>query len=221
LLAGDIIPFKFIDRFKDFFDYVSDNFEEVYWLPGNHEYYYFDVATKTGKLFEKIRKNVFLVNNVTIKHENVRLIFSTLWSKISDDKKIQISRGISDFHVVKYKDEVFSPDDFNHLHNESIDFIKQELNEKTADKTIVISHHTPTLINYPEIYKGSILNEAFAVELSDIIKSSAIDYWIYGHHHYNTLDFKIGDTQMLTNQLGYVRRNEHQLFNPNKFINNW
>lgn len=43
-------------------------------------------------------------------------------------------------------------------------------------------------------------------------------YWIYGHNHYNTQDFKIGDTVLLTNQLGYVYNCEHLDFNSNKFI---
>ena len=78
VLAGDIVPFAIVDKHKDFFSYVSDHFETVYWLPGNHEYYHFDVAKRSGVLHEKIRSNVFLVNNTSVKHENCRLLFSTL-----------------------------------------------------------------------------------------------------------------------------------------------
>ena len=81
-----------------------------------------------------------------------------------------------------------------------------------------LHHHVPTFLNYPKQYKGDVLNEAFAVELFDIIESSSIDYWIYGHHHSNTPDFKIGNTSLLTNQLGYVQQNKNQLFSQNKAI---
>jgi hypothetical protein len=37
-----------------------------------------------------------------------------------------------------------------------------------------------------------------------MIEKSDIDYWVYGHHHYNTPEFIVGNTRMVTNQLGYV-----------------
>lgn len=59
VLAGDVVPFVAADEHKDFFYFVSGNFEFVYWLPGNHEYYGSDIAQKSGVLNEKIRSNVF------------------------------------------------------------------------------------------------------------------------------------------------------------------
>jgi hypothetical protein len=76
----------------------------------------------------------------------------------------------------------------------------------------------PTLMNYPQKYKGSPVNGAFATELHDLIYDSGINYWIYGHHHTNTPEFTIGSTTMLTNQLGYVRRHEHGSFSRSKVV---
>lgn len=218
LLAGDIVPFAVMGRHGDFFDYVADNFKCTYWIPGNHEYYRFDVAEKCGSLCEKIRSNVFLVNNVSLVHDNVKFIFSTLWSKIRPAYQWQIERGMSDFHVVKYKGHRFSADRFNELHKESLKFVEQELNVESADKTVVVTHHVPTFLNYPEKYKGDVLNDAFGVELFNLIEATAPDYWIYGHSHSNTPDFNIGNTHMLTNQLGYVKYGEHKLFRNGKWF---
>ena len=218
IMAGDIVPFTEMDKHKDFFNYISDNFKLTYWLPGNHEYYYSDASERSATVHEKIRDNIFLVNNISIRQDDVMLIFSTLWSKISLVNEWQIERSISDFQVIKFNGHFFSASNFNQLHSESLDFIRKELSQNNTCKTVVITHHVPTFLNFPLQYKGSILNEAFVVELFPLIESSHINYWIYGHHHSNTPDFTIGNTILLTNQLEYVRNEENQGFSLEKIV---
>jgi predicted phosphohydrolase len=218
VLAGDIVPFAVMDKHQDFFSYLADNFKTTYWLPGNHEYYHFDIAEKSGVLNEAIRSKVFLVNNTSVVHENVKLVFSTLWSNISPGYQWQIERNLNDFHLIKHKGFRFSSEQYNQLHEESLAFIQNELKTVKDEKVAVFTHHCPTFLNYPEQYKGDVLNEAFAVELHNLIESSEIACWVYGHHHTNTPEFTIGNTRLITNQLGYVQRNEHRLFEINKVI---
>jgi len=218
VLAGDIVPFAILNKHQDFFSYLADNFRTIYWLPGNHEYYHFDMADKSGVLKESIRSNVFLVNNTSVVHEKEKLIFSTLWSKISPGYQWQIERSLNDFYAIKYKGHRFSADLYNHMHAESLAFIQNGLKVENEEQVAVFTHHCPTLLNYPEQYKGDVLNEAFATELHDLIESSEIASWVYGHHHTNTPGFAIGNTRLITNQLGYVHRNEHQYFETNKVI---
>jgi predicted phosphohydrolase len=217
-LAGDIMPFAVMDKHKDFFSYVSDHFQDTYWIPGNHEYYHFDLAKKSGVLNENIKSNVHLVNNLSIQYPDTRFIFSTLWSKISPANQWQMERSVSDFQVIKYNNRPLSAEQFNRLHEESLQFITLELKQLNATKTLVVTHHVPTFMHYPEKYKGSALNEAFVVELFDLIETAKPDYWLYGHHHHNTPDFVVGKTKMITNQLGYVHHGEHYLFDPKKTI---
>jgi len=218
VLAGDIVPFAVMDKHKDFFDYLSDHFEQTYWLPGNHEYYHSDISQKSGVLNEKIRSNLCLVNNTAVSHGNTNLIFTTLWSKISPGHQWQIERGLNDFHLIKNMGFRFSAQHYNQLHQDSIAFIQNELGSANDGKQIVITHHCPTFLNYPEQYKGDVLNEAFAVELHDLIECSKISHWIYGHHHSNIPEFCIGSTKLITNQLGYVQYNEHECFDSKKCI---
>ncbi len=218
ILAGDIVPFAVMDKHPDFFDYLADHFEATYWIPGNHEYYHSDISQRSSSFTEQIRSNVFLLNNQSVMVNNTRLIFSTLWSYITPSNQWRIQKNMSDFHVIDYQGQRFSPDHFNLLHKESKEFLLASLEEKTDCPTIVVSHHVPTMNNYPERYSGSLINEAFVVELYDLILDSGIKYWIYGHTHCNTPGFMIGETQLLTNQLGYVEYNEHQHFKTNVLI---
>ena len=215
LLAGDIVPFVVMDKHADFFDYVADNFETTYWVPGNHEYYYSDISERSGMLNEGIRSNVFLVNNLAIKFSDVKLIFTTLWAKISPASQWTIQQNMSDFQVIKNHGDPFTPYHFNQLHEESFKFLQKEMNQ---ERSIVVTHHVPTFLNYPLKYKGDPLNEAFAVELHDFIQVSACEYWIFGHHHTPMKGFSIGKTKLICNQLGYVNNNEHLLFDTELFI---
>jgi len=218
ILAGDIVPFVEMDKHAYFFNYLADNFQTTYWIPGNHEYYQSDASERSGTLNEKIRDNVFLINNESVKANNTKLIFSTLWSHISPTNEWRIEKNMSDFHVISYQGQRFTTEVFNQLHLESKAFLVSALKDTVDCETIVVTHHVPTLMNYPERYSGSLLNEAFVVELSDVIEGSGIDYWIYGHTHANTPGFELGKTQMLTNQLGYIEYNEHQHFDIAKTI---
>jgi hypothetical protein len=125
---------------------------------------------------------------------------------------------MNDFRIIKYQESRFSTEVYNKLHEDCLTFLKAEIDSDFKGKTVVTTHHIPTFKNYPEQFKGDVLNEAFAVELSDYIEQSNIAYWIYGHHHSNIPDYKIGNTLMLTNQLGYVKYGEHRTFMPDKAI---
>jgi hypothetical protein len=61
------------------------------------------------------------------------------------------------------------------------------------------------------------INGAFTVELASFIENSPIEYWIYGHSHRN-IDQVTGETNCLTNQLGYVFHNEHLDFDFGKIV---
>lgn len=217
ILAGDIVPFKIIDNHQDFFNHISRNFKTTYWMPGNHEYYYYNVDSSRF-LDTKIRENIFLVNNCIKEISGVNIIFSTLWSNISESKRWLIQQSLSDFKVIKYNDHLFNVDDYNSLHKESLEFIQNALNETSDNKTVVVTHHAPTFVNYPEKYVDSKINEAFASNLTELIEDNSIDFWIYGHHHSNVNEFQIDNTKLVTNQLGYIKYNENVGFNPKAYI---
>ena len=235
VLAGDIIPFTLRDKFIDFIEYLSANFETVYWVPGNHEYYDYNIkasspiGTPVISLFEKIRDNFFLVNNRQVRYKDCNLLFSTLWSPVTPEHEWDIRRSVADYRAIRVKDKSLTPADVNAMHKECRSFLETALKtpettltdppgENGSLKTIIITHHVPTLLNYPTQYKNSPLTGAFAVELFDLIENSEADYWIYGHHHVNTPAFRIGKTELMTNQLGYIRLNEQKKFRPDAVI---
>lgn len=218
VLAGDIVPFRLIDKQMDFFQFCADNFENTYWIPGNHEYYHGELSNRTGAFIENIKTNVHLVNNHCAQHENTKIILSTLWTPISNEKAWHIQNGLNDYQLINNNEMNFTTSRSSQLFEENFAFIQEAVENNEYEKCIVVTHHVPTFQHYPDEYKGSILNEAFAVDLDQFIENSSIDYWIYGHHHRNTKNFKIGKTELITNQLGYVHYGEHSNFSLKKLI---
>ena len=218
LLAGDIVPFAIMEEQGDFFNLLSDNFETTYWIPGNHEYYHSDIADRSGTFNERIKDNLFLVNNISLIQSDVKFIFSTLWTRISPRNQFEIRQRLSDFHTIKFNNKGITTDQYNLLHDQSSTFLKEEFTKEGSDKKIIVTHHVPTFMNYPEQYRGDSLNEAFAVEMYNDIETSGADFWIFGHHHSNPGDFSIGKTRLLANQLGYVRYNENIGFDTGRVI---
>jgi predicted phosphohydrolase len=88
ILAGDIVTFHDLGKANDFIDFACDHYSAVYWVPGNHEYYGADISDKPSPLCEKLRDNLFLVNNHSVVHEGVRLFFTTLWSRITPRNRL-------------------------------------------------------------------------------------------------------------------------------------
>ena len=211
LLAGDIIPLPVLEKANDFFNYCADHFKETYWIAGNHEFYNGNMEGLTDELFEKIRDNVFLVNNYSVAKANVQLIFSTLWTQIPEETAPYIKRALNDYRIIMDGEESFSIERCNKLFTKNLEYLKKEVFNSEQEHNIVVTHHVPTYTNYPEHYLNkSKLNDAFATNLDGFIEPANIHSWIFGHHHDNVGPFEIGGTQMLTNQLGYVHYEEHQ-----------
>lgn len=136
-LAGDINRIN-KKNYKQFFDYVSENWKHVFYVPGNHEYYdkfnNIHILKQEYKLFFSKYNNVhFLDNNTFIlnyNNINIKIIGSTLWSKI-----VTVS-NINDFNnITEGENQYITKDTFNKMHDESVSFILKELNKERYIKT--------------------------------------------------------------------------------------
>ncbi len=217
ILAGDVAPF--IDDYFDhpFISFISEKYDQVFWVPGNHEFYYKDIADYNISYNIRIRENISIVNNIDIEYKNVRFIFSTLWSKISAKNEKVIEKGVSDYICIANKGKNLTVKDSNFLHSQCKTFLQESLKKK-QHKTIVVTHHLPSdLCNAPQ-HKNSPVNEAFCTDYTDLIADSNVNFWIYGHSHFNQKPLYIGNTLLLTNQLGYVEMNEHKGYRNNAYF---
>ncbi|MEN7551314.1 metallophosphoesterase [Rapidithrix thailandica] len=218
IIAGDTYHLgRDFDK-HPYFDVLSHAFEQVFLIPGNHEYYSgYNVENSEGEMDIALRHNVHLVNNKELVIEDTHLIFTTLWSRIQKEPW-EVLRGLLDFQRIQFRGKLLSLDTYNYLHDHALLFLKNALKNKETKKQVVITHHLPSHFCNVEEFRNSPLNEGFCVDLTSLIEASSADVWIYGHSHRNVPKFEINGTRMLTNQLGYVGLEEHQTFNREAWV---
>ncbi len=215
LIAGDTayldLPESGKDSYSmfDFWDWASRNYRQVIVCFGNHDFYgYYDIATMPDGYCKTIRPNVHAYYNNVVHLADTDIIVSTLWAHIEPYNAYLTERNVSDFYRIKYNGHKLTADDFNAEHARCLAFIKRAVTESKAKIKIVLTHHVPTQLCTAAEFVGSTINGAFTVELGEYIADSGIDYWIYGHSHRN-IKAQIGNTLILSNQLGYISHGEY------------
>lgn len=228
VLAGDIAYLG--DRqlmHNEYFDWLSDNYEQVYIVPGNHEYYRGYELRDTLYNFELlIRDNVRYINNKSVVIGDTELFFTTLWSRVPNAFIADIQNGMMDTRLICYKNALLFAGEFNELHQICLGWLHKAVESSTAKHKVVVTHHCPTFNPAFNGYPGSSLNCGFLVDMDEfIVQHQDIDFWVFGHTHYNGdavvagRGITIGDTILVTNQLGYVHSNEHKVFNLAATVN--
>ena len=226
LVAGDTayldLPDSECDTYSayKFWEWASKHYSQVVACLGNHDFYgYYDLSSMPNGFCKQIRHNVHAYYNSIVHLDDIDIIVSTLWSKIEPPDAYLTERSVSDFYRIMYGSHRLTADDFNHEHERCLAFIKQAVSESDAKKIIVLTHHVPTQLCTAAEFLDSPINGAFTVELGNFIANSRIDYWIYGHSHRN-IKAQIGDTLIISNQLGYISHSEHlaNSFNPSAMI---
>ena len=214
VLAGDI-GYLGDDNYisHPFWNRVSEDFNQVIVVPGNHELYkFFDINELRNGWQLEIRHNVRVCyNSVIALNEETDLIASTLWAHIPPSEEYLTERCVSDFKRIRNGEFRLSAQRFNEEHEVCRNFIEKAVSESNAERIVVATHHVPSFALMAEEFKNSSINGAFTVELAGMIAESRINCWIYGHSHRN-IDKMIGSTRCVSNQLGYVFQNEHNTF---------
>lgn len=201
-----------------FWDWASDNYQQVAVIPGNHEFYGgFDLDTLHDGWSCRLRSNVAYHYNDVLHLDDTDVILTTLWSYIGMTEAFVVQQAVNDFRHICCSGKTLDFVRFNDEHVRCFHFLGRSIAQSRARHIVVVTHHLPSNELMAPEFRGSSLNGAFVVELGSFIEASPVEYWIYGHSHRN-IDRMIGRTQCLSNQLGYVSHNEHRTFDPSKTI---
>ena len=183
----------------------------VIYVLGNHEYYKKSYPKHLHKLKGMAEgTNVTILENDVIEIGDTVFLGCTLWTdfRLFGDPRspgIEASNTMNDYKKIRFGPSFrrLKPLDSVRIHNESIHWLKQEVERHRDRKLVIVTHHAPSRRSLPEEYSDDILSAAYASDLDNFVASSGAVLWIHGHIH-TQKDYKIGETRVICNPRGYI-----------------
>lgn len=224
VLAGDISSKP--PQLIKFLGFLKDRFIKVLYLPGNHEAYHHDIDVWEKDIQASIKMleidHVICSGNEVkmVEYEGLRVIFGTLWADGGNTLRehSDVSRWLNDFHVIKKDGRRFTVPDMQALYKVHKAEIIRLLKEPFEGKTVVATHHMPSLrLCHPRF--GIEINGGFASNCEDVLAyDHAPTLWIHGHTH-DSIDTMLWKTRIVCNPSGYISESG-SMYNQygNKFI---
>jgi len=233
ILAGDI------GEWVNGLEWARNYFKNktIIYILGNHEYYDCDLNIIYELKLKAREYDIHLLDNDSVIIDGVRFLGATLWTDFNGFSDIAVTEAIktiNDYRYIKcsdwwsgknnkqqamqlmdsistknYKEEMFSPAVAYLLHKKALAWLDCELNKEHDGKTVVISHHAPTI--------NTTTNHSYGSKLEKFIEQKKIDIWCHGHIH-QSCDYEISGTRIVCNARGYPLSGISESFNENKLI---
>ena len=213
-LCGDIgIPE--LKAYETFLQWCSNNWEKVFLVAGNHEYYTYRCPTKNDMQFkkQKIRDLVTKYPNLYfldcdshyLQEYNVRILGCTFWSDMSGLDEKYILQGMNDSKQIYLSGaKPALPRDFTAIHCSEKEWIQKEIESarKANESVFILTHYLPSYKLIAEKYKDNPLNLCFASHCEDLLKAP-VKGWLCGHSH-TGVTIQIQDVLCSLNPYGYT-----------------
>jgi predicted phosphodiesterase len=199
-------------------------------IPGNHEFYGTWRRSRRGQhlgsIIEGLRvaaaatagRAVFLERETAIV-AGVRFIGCCLWTdfELYGDPAEAMAHAenlMNDFHSIAYRPGGrFRPNDARREFMLSKAFLETEFSKPFSGRTVVVTHHLPSLRSIPERFKSDMLSAAYASQLDALVEASGAALWIHGHTH-DSVNYLIGSTRVVCNPRGYYGYQLNPRFDP-------
>lgn len=213
------------NRYHNFFQNCCEEFKNVIYVMGNHEYYHGDFA----KSFTHIKVKLGYLPNLHIMEkefktfDNVTFIAGTLWTDMNKEDPLTLS-GIksymNDYRIIEDSSEpVYYRDADGNFHTRVGKFTPEKsvaehkamlmvVDEVTKDipngRFVVVGHHSPSKLSTKPRYQNDVMvNGAYSSDLSEfILDRPQIKVWTHGHTHHE-FNYKVGETRIVCNPRGY------------------
>jgi len=206
-------------------DVFCNHYTSVIFVPGNHEFYYYnftDADTELKKLQGRYLNLATDIDPFTVTiQDGIRIHGATLWFE-PDPQHVLWWRGMNDAYIIGEKEshdyldqqKPNSPAPFEQRGQEAVKYLMNH----AEHGDIIISHHLPLWAVVHSRFKSDMLTHFFVNEdAKTVIRNHYPKLWICGHTHGNidrTFPHPDGsETRILCNPHGYKTASPNKNFN--------
>lgn len=184
----------------------------VAYICGNHEFY----GDRTPRIREKLQdatagSHVHVLENSSIHLKGWHIFGCTLWTDFAlhDEDWTQAAlvagEQMNDYKRIRNSRRQYRklrPQDTRDFHHESLREMETFFSAHDPRRTIIMTHHAPSLLSLPEARRTQGISAAYASRLDDFILKHQPVLWVHGHIHH-PVDYTLGQTRIVSNPQGY------------------
>lgn len=180
----------------------------IVYVPGNHEHYRQEYHANMAAMRAEAAKSslIHFLEKDEIVINGVRFLGVALWTDYmatgvdQQAQNMKAALEMSDHQLIRYETGRFEPEHALSLHIDAVEWLEKKLNEPFDGRTVVVTHHGPSLECIHLDHGYDSIPSCFYSDLDRLVKKA--DIWLYGHTHSN-LDTHIGKCRLVSNQKGY------------------
>lgn len=221
ILAGDIGRLCDYDPLKAFLIKQIKQFERVFFVLGNHEFY--GVTRQEGiAAAARLRQEADFRGRFTLLDRtrvdlspSVTILGCTLYPQIQPSHRDVVARRLNDFH----QPGNWTPERHNSEHAQDLAWLRGELeNIQRAEpdrRVLVVTHYAPSLIatskpgdvgsDESSAFCTDVIEQQMATRAGNAKIKAMIKYWVFGHTHLMRTNQVVNGVRLFCNQRGYVR----------------
>lgn len=181
----------------------------VLYVPGNHEFYGGHLSLTLLKMRARECERVRVLDRDEVLLGGVRFLGCTMWTDYACIGNAHLAAWharttMNDFR--KIRTEPFRrivPNDLVQESLKSREWLSTKLAEPFVGKTVVITHHAPSLRSLQDNPDaGTLLDAAYVNDCEDMMREGHVALWVHGHSHH-AVDYEINGTRVICNPRGY------------------
>lgn len=202
-LCGDIgSPLK--PNYKKFLKDCHNNYEKIYLLSGNHEYWnkkkinMLDIDLMIEDIVRDF-PNIKFLNNRVSEEKDITILGSTLWSDRKLIYKNSKYLGTGDVGNIYVNKKNVTVAHLKNLFKKNEEWLQNQINCHKNKDIIILTHHLPSYkLIIPRYQNNSKCNYSNYASNLDYLMKNPVKIWICGHSHCS-YQRKIGDTDCRIN----------------------